>query len=112
MNHVEGLKNVGENNKRLASAIPNEMKAFSGLVKNVLTDNTLSMKQKELIALGIAVAVRCEGCIESHINNLTNLGATKQEVAEAISVAILMGGGPSTVYGGKALEAFDQLSEE
>lgn len=112
MNHVEGLKNVVENNKRLAKAIPTEMNGFMELVKGVLTDSALTMKQKELIALGIAVAVRCEGCIETHVNNLINLGATKQEVAEAVSVAILMGGGPSTVYGGKALEAFDQISEE
>lgn len=112
MNHVEGLKNVGENNKRLAKAIPTEMNGFMGLVQGVLTDSALTMKQKELITLGIAVAVRCEGCIETHVNNLINLGAKKQEVAEAVSVAILMGGGPSTVYGGKALEAFDQISEE
>lgn len=112
MNHVEGLKNVGENNQRLAAAIPCEMKGFMGLVQSVLKDSALTMKEKELIALGIAVAVRCEGCIETHINNLVNLGTTKQEVAEAISVAVLMGGGPSTVYGGKALEAYDQISEE
>lgn len=112
MNHVEGLKNVRENNKRLAASIPNEMTGFMGLVGSVLKDGTLTMKEKEFVALGIAVAVRCEGCIESHINNLVNLGATKEEVAEAVSVAILMGGGPSTVYGGKALEAFDQFSEE
>lgn len=112
MNHVEGLKNVGENNQRLASTIPGEMKGFMGLVQSVLKDSALTMKEKELIALGIAVAVRCEGCIETHINNLVNLGTTKQEVAEAISVAVLMGGGPSTVYGGKALEAYDQISEE
>ena len=112
MNHVAGLENVRENNKRLGTSIPNEMKDFMALAKTVLTDGALTTREKEFIALGIAVAVRCEGCIESHINNLVNLGAKKEEIAEIVSVAILMGGGPSTIYGGKALEAFEQLSEK
>lgn len=111
MDHVKGLENVVENSKKLGSAIPNEMKAFGGLCGEVLKDGVLTVKEKEFVALGIAVAVRCEGCIEAHINNLVNLKATREEVAEIISVAVLMGGGPSTIYGGKALEAFDQLSK-
>ena len=111
MDHVNALANVKENGKKLASSVPNEMKAFMGLAGSVLKDGALTKREKELISLGIAIAVRCEGCIESHTNNLVNLNVTKQEVAEVASVAILMGGGPSTVYGGKALEAFEQFSE-
>lgn len=111
MDHVKGLQNVVENSKNLGAALPNEMKAFSNLFGEVFNDGALTVKEKEYIALGIAVAVRCEGCIEAHTRNLINLDVSREEIAEIISVAVLMGGGPSTIYGGKALEAFDQLSK-
>ena len=110
MDHVKGLQNVVENSKNLGAALPNEMKAFSNLFGEVFIEGA-NMKKREYIALGIAVAVRCEGCIEAHTRNLINLDVSREEIAEIISVAVLMGGGPSTVYGGKALEAFDQLSK-
>ena len=111
MDHVKGLQNVVENSKNLGAALPNEMKAFSNLFGEVFKDGALTVKEKEYIALGIAVAVRCEGCIEVHVKSLVNLKATREEIAEVISVAVAMGGGPSSVYGAKALEAFDQLSK-
>lgn len=111
MDHVKGLENVVENSKKLGEAIPNEMKAFKSLAGEVFKESVLTVKEKEFVTLGIAIAIRCEGCIEAHVRNLVNLKATREEIAEVISVAVLMGGGPSTVYGGKALEAFDQLSK-
>ena len=111
MDHVKGLQNVVENSKNLGAAIPNEMKAFSNLFGEVMKEGALTVKEKECIALGIAVAVRCEGCIEAHVRNIINLEVSRDEVAEIVSVAVLMGGGPSTVYGAMALEAFDQLSK-
>ena len=87
------------------------MKAFRAFSGEVYKDGVLTVKEKEFVTLGIAIAVRCEGCIEAHIRNLVNLKATREEIAEVISVAVVMGGGPSTVYGAKALEAFDQLSK-
>ena len=111
MDHVKGLENVVENSKNLAGALPNEIKAFRNFSGEVFKDGALTVKEKEYIALGIAIAVRCEGCIEAHVRNLINLKVTREEIAEIISVAVVMGGGPSTVYGAKALEAFDQLSK-
>ena len=102
MDHVKGLQNVVENSKNLGAALPNEMKAFSNLFGEVFKDGALTVKEKEYIALG---------CIEAHTRNLINLDVSREEIAEIISVAVLMGGGPSTIYGGKALEAFDQLSK-
>ena len=101
MDHVKGLENVVENSKNLGAAIPNEMKAFRALSGEVFKEGALSVKEKEFVTLGIAIAIRCEGCIEAHVRNLVNLKATREEIAEVISVAVLMGGGPSTVYGGK-----------
>ena len=111
MDHVKGLQNVVENSKNLGAALPNEMKAFSNLFGEVFKDGALTVKEKEYIALGIAVAVRCEGCIEAHTRKRITWDVSREEIAEIISVAVLIGGGPSTIYGGKALEAFDQLSK-
>ena len=111
MDHVKGLENVVENSKNLAGALPKEMKAFRDFSGEVYKDGALTVKEKEFVTLGIAIAGRCEGCIEAHVRNLVNLKATREEIAEVISVAVAMGGGPSSVYGGKALEAFDQLSK-
>ena len=111
MDHVKGLENVVENSKNLTGALPNEIKAFRNFSGEVFKDGALTVKEKEFITLGIAIAVRCEGCIEAHVRNLINLKVTREEIAEIISVAVVMGGGPSTVYGAKALEAFDQLSK-
>ena len=91
----------------LAKAIPDTMTAFQGLMKAASKDGALPGKMKELMALAIAIAVRCEGCILFHVQNAIRHGASREEVAETIAVAVEMGGGPSTVYGGKALGAFD-----
>ncbi len=101
-------KGVGQ----LKAANPSVMEAFGALVKANNTDAALSLKHKELIALGIAIAARCDGCIASHVQACVHAGATREEMAEAIGVAIMMGGGPSMVYGTEALTAFDQFVGE
>ena len=111
MDHVKGYENVVENGKKLGAALPETMKAFREFTGTVFKDSVLSLKQKELIFIGIAIALRCEGCIESHTKNCIAARVSKEEFAEAVSVAIVMGGGPSTVYGGKAMEAFEQFSK-
>ena len=62
------------------------------------------------MALGIAVAIRCEPCIMFHTQALVNAGATREEVAEVLSMCLQMGGGPALMYSAKALECYDQLS--
>ncbi|MBE01770.1 carboxymuconolactone decarboxylase family protein [uncultured Marinobacter sp.] len=66
---------------------------------------------QELIALGIAITVRCDGCISFHVHDAMAAGASAEEIAETVSVAILMGGGPSVVYGIEALQALSQFQE-
>ena len=78
--------------------------------KDAKKNGHLSEKTKEFIALGISVAVRCESCIGLHVEHLVRLGATREELVEALSMSSYMGGGPSITYSAKALEAFDQLS--
>jgi len=93
----------------LYKAVPDAMTAFQGLMKAASKEGTLSAKTKELMALAIAIAMRCEGCIVFHVQNAIRHSASREEVAETIAVAVEMGGGPATVYGGKALGAYDEL---
>ena len=94
----------------LAEAIPETMAAFGALGKATYTDAALSPKVKELIALAIGVAVRCDGCVGYHAKAARERGASREEVAETLAVAIHMGGGPSMVYGGEALKAYDAFA--
>lgn len=76
---------------------------FMTVHKNAISDGKLSAKEKEMISLGIAIAIRCEGCILAHVHAAVEAGATLEEIAETVDVAILMQGGPGVVYGGKAI---------
>jgi AhpD family alkylhydroperoxidase len=95
----------------LAELIPSTASSFGRLVMNATADGGLSVKMKELIAFSIAITARCDGCIAHHAEAVFEAGATRQEVAEMIGVAILMGGGPSSVYGAEALRAYDEFSK-
>jgi AhpD family alkylhydroperoxidase len=90
---------------------PDTMNAFLALHKAALADGALSNKHKELIATGIAIAARCDGCIASHVAASLKAGASKEELLETIDVAVLMGGGPALIYGTQALAAVEELSE-
>ncbi|HUZ60066.1 MAG TPA: carboxymuconolactone decarboxylase family protein [Hanamia sp.] len=90
---------------------PKVMGAFEGLMNATLEDGELSRKHKELISLGIAITVRCDGCIAFHVNSCIAAGASNNEVAETIGVAMLMGGGPAVMYGVEAFEALSQFRE-
>jgi len=94
---------------KLSKEIPETMKGFSSLHKSSTADAALSIKVKELIALGIAITVRCDGCIAFHIHDALSAGANREEIVETIGVAVLMGGGPSVMYGCEALEALSQF---
>ena len=97
--------------KELKDKTPEVMAGFGALHKAAMTDEALTTKTKELIALAIAVAVRCDGCVVYHIADALRAGATAQEITEAIGVAVLMGGGPAAIYGAQALEALKQFED-
>ena len=90
--------------------IPETFNGFNYMGKEAKKDGKLSEKTKEFIALGIAIATRCESCIGFHVASLVRLGATKGELVEALSMASYMGGGPSITYSAKALEAYEQFT--
>lgn len=94
---------------RLGSEAPGVMGGFAKLHQASTTDGALSGKTKELIALAIGIAVHCDGCIAYHVHDALTAGATREELIETIGVAVMMGGGPSVVYGCEALEAVEQF---
>jgi len=90
----------------LREHIPETYKGFAQLHAASMAEGALSARMKELVALAIAVADRCDGCIASHARGSVRTGATPEEVAETLGVTIMMGGGPSTVYAPRAWEAY------
>jgi AhpD family alkylhydroperoxidase len=111
-NYPERLRDIQGTMGALHSENPDVMQAFMGLHKAAAEDGELTSKFKELIALAIAVNVRCDGCIAFHVNDALKAGATRAEIVEALGVAILMGGGPSVMYAVEALEALNQFEAE
>lgn len=94
----------------LRSSTPEVMKAFNALGAAATAPGALDGKTKELIAMALSVAVRCDPCIGFHAKALVKLGATRQELDETLGVATYMGGGPSLMYAASALAAFDEFA--
>ena len=70
----------------------------------------LDTKTKELIALGVSVAVRCDDCIAFHVKAAVDRGATREEILETLGMAIYMGAGPAAMYASHALSAYTQFA--
>jgi AhpD family alkylhydroperoxidase len=95
--------------RTLRGDTPNVMKAFAGLAQAALAPQALDCKTKELIALGISVAIRCDDCIGFHVKAALDQGATREEIVEALGMAVYMGAGPAVMYATHALDAFEQF---
>ena len=111
-NYTDITKRISGDLKKLRNDIPETMQAFSALAKAATRDGALDKKTKELIALSIGIATRCDGCIGFHTEALVRLGATRQEVEEALGMAVYMGGGPSLMYAADAISAFEQFQQQ
>jgi AhpD family alkylhydroperoxidase len=110
MDPIEAAQAVVDGAGRLREALPDTMRGFAALGSGSSKAGALEPKFKEVIALAISVAVRCDGCVAYHAKAAHDRGASRAEVAEAIGVAIYMGGGPSMVYGAEALKAYDAFA--
>lgn len=97
---------------QLRQEIPGTMGGFSRLHKAAVAEGTLSTKNKELIALGISIAVLCDSCIAIHVHDALQAGASREEIIETIGVAVLMGGGAALMFGCEAYEALGQFGDE
>ncbi len=83
---------------RMKEQVPDAINGFSVLFSKVMKDGALALLEKELVALGIAVAIRCTPCIRLHTKKCLDAGATKEQILEAASVAVMMGGGPAYTH--------------
>jgi AhpD family alkylhydroperoxidase len=95
---------------QLRKTTPDALKAFGELGKAATVAGVLDAKTKELIALALGVAARCDPCIAFHMQALVKLGATRQEIDETLAVTTYMGGGPSLMYAASATAAFDEFT--
>jgi AhpD family alkylhydroperoxidase len=100
---------ISANLKTLRRDIPETMQGFSVMAQAASRTQALDKKTKELIALAIGVATRCDGCIGFHMEALVKLGASRAEIEEALGMAVYMGGGPALMYAADALGALEQF---
>lgn len=96
--------------KEVRLGAPEVTRAFSAMAQAATKGGALDTKTKELIALAIAVAIRCDGCVAFHAKAAFQHGATRDEVMETMGMALYMGAGPSLMYAAQAVEAYDQFA--
>lgn len=106
----EILGELREPARELREHIPDVIGAYADMQRAAMGEGALPARVKELIALAIAVTRECDGCIASHARGAVKHGATEPEVAEALGVAVMMNGGPGTVWAPRALAAFRELA--
>jgi AhpD family alkylhydroperoxidase len=110
--HHDVLQELREPTKSLRHAIPDTWSGFMSLHTAAMAEGEVPARLKEAVALAISVAKRCDGCIAYHAKAAARLGATEQEVAELLGVALLMDGGTASVYAPRAWEAFLEFRSE
>ena len=93
----------------LRHAIPDTWAGFAQMHKSAMAEGVLPTKVKELMALVVGVVKHCDGCVAYHARAAAAAGATEAEVVEALGVALLMEGGPASVWAPRALEAFREF---
>lgn len=103
-------RDVSAQMRSLRKSQPELMTAFSQLAAAGTREGALSTKVREFVALGIAIADRCDDCIGFHVQALVKLGATRAEVEDVLGTAIYMGGGPSMMYAAHALKAYEEFT--
>lgn len=94
---------------KMHKELPGVMQGFNDMARGATQEAVLSTKTKELIAIALAVAARCDGCIGFHAKALVKLGVSREELMETLGMAVYMGGGPSLMYAAETLEAYDQF---
>lgn len=103
-------QSVSASLRKLRHGIPDVTKSFSALASAATAPGALDVKTKELIAVALGVAARCDACIGFHVQALIKLGATRSELDEALGMAVYMGGGPSLMYAAEAVTAWEEFA--
>ena len=108
--YAEVAASLAEPTRSLRAASPDVWAGFGQLHQAAVADGALPARTKELMALAIAVVKQCDGCIAYHAKAAARRGATPEEVAEALGVALLMDGGTASVYGPRAWDAYREFA--
>ncbi|MGQ3671118.1 carboxymuconolactone decarboxylase family protein [Xanthobacter sp. TB0136] len=103
------IRDISQYTAEMKKVAPETMNGFYALAKAATADNALDKKTKELIALAIGVTQRCDGCIGFHVKALRDLGTSREELCDVLSMCVYMGGGPALMYAADALRAYDQF---
>ena len=111
MDAKEFLSKFGKDLEKMKTETGGMVGAFGALFGKTMAEGTLSVKQKELIALAIAVAKQCEPCIILHVKKCVDSGATREEILEACGVAVMMSGGPGYTHIPVAIDALDAIED-
>ncbi len=114
INNQEKIKKIVSDRKR-AHKFFNEKsdvyRAFVEMENKAFSEGQLEKKNKELIALGISIFKNCESCMEWHLKQAIDSGATNEQIIEAIGVGIEMGGGPATVSARFAMSVLEYYTK-
>ena len=103
------LADFGKGIEQMKAETPEVVNSFMGMFAKIMKPGTLDVKQKELIALAVGLAVRCKPCIILHVQKSLQAGATRQEILEAAEVTVMMGGGPAYTHIPEVIKALDDL---
>jgi AhpD family alkylhydroperoxidase len=109
LSYPEKTRHIKKYTTKLRKALPELMESFYSLSKYSSIPGTLDVKTKELIALAIGVATKCDGCVAFHTQAVLRAGASPEEIMETLGVTVAMGGGPSLMYASRVLEAMEQF---
>jgi len=110
--YTEITADINRGIAKIREGAPDAMAGFSALAKGAMKSGALSSQQKELIALAIGVAGHCDGCIGFHAKALARTAIPREQIIEALAVAVYMGGGPSLMYAADAIQAFDEFQPD
>jgi AhpD family alkylhydroperoxidase len=95
---------------KFKSSNPDTLNGFNAMAKAAMQPGAIDALHKELIALAIGVAARCDGCIGFHVKALVRMGMTHEQLMETLGVAVYMGGGPSLMYAAEAIRAHEEFT--
>jgi AhpD family alkylhydroperoxidase len=101
----EYLKELGARIGELAKLSPDTVRGYQTLSAANSKTGKLDEKTRQLISLAVAVTTRCDGCIDVHSEAALKAGATKEEISEALGVAVAMNAGAALVYSSRVLDA-------
>lgn len=110
LNWNEYRKDLMATIKKIAGISPDVVQGYQQITGAGAKTNKLNEKTRQLISLAVAVTTKCDGCITVHTDLAIKAGATREEIVEALGVAVAMNAGAALVYSARVIDAFEQRS--